>query len=352
MNWTTPQAVPLASRWKPEHLPALRPACAGVVDFGQTAADKSLSAVRAVRRPRYALAVALLLATAPAAHAQAKPTYVDVAPILVQKCVVCHSGQSPPAGLRLDTLDALLKGGAKGPVVKSGAPADSELVRRIKGISQPRMPMTGPPFLSDQEIATIEHWIAGGLQAGAPVAAAAPVVKPAPRPRPGEQVTYLHVAPIFATRCAKCHTDNGVMGPAPEGFRLTSYAATLAASDRARVVPGHPAASELLRRLRGQARPRMPFDGPPYLDREETQLIEDWIAQGARNADGVPAPLPTGAAVRLHGTLNPGGQLDSLDLITGPRTRTDKNPAPGAYVEVRGRLDPAGRVIVERLRPR
>jgi hypothetical protein len=292
-----------------------------------------------------------MLASAPAAHAQAGATYADVAPILAQKCVLCHSGQTPPAGLRLDTLDAVLKGGAKGPVVKPGAPGDSELLRRIKGISQPRMPMTGPPYLSEKEIATIQDWISGGLPAGGPLAAASSTVAP-PRPGPGEKVTYLDVAPILAARCAKCHMDNGLLGPPPEGFRLTSYASTLASSDRARVVPGNPEASELLRRIRGQARPRMPFDGPPFLDREETQLIEDWIAQGARNAGGAPAPVPAGAAVRLHGTLGPGGRLDGLELVPGARTRVDRNPAPGAYVQVRGRLDDAGRVVVERLRAR
>jgi mono/diheme cytochrome c family protein len=275
-----------------------------------------------------------------------------VAPILVQKCVLCHSGQAAPAGLRLDTLDAVLKGGAKGSVVKAGAPATSELVRRIKGISQPRMPMTGPPFLADREIALIERWIAGGLKAGGAAKATPAVVAAPQRPRPGEKVSYLHVAPIFAARCAKCHTDNGLMGPPPEGFRLTSYESTLAASDRARIVPGNANASELMRRIRGLARPRMPFDGPPYLNRDETQLIEDWIAQGATNAEGTPSPVPVGAAVRLHGTLEPGGRLDGLELILGPRTRVDKNPAPGAYVQVRGRLDAAGRIVVERMRPR
>jgi len=71
------------------------------------------------------------------------------------------------------------------------------------------------------------------------------------RPAPGEPVTYQHVAPIFATRCAKCHTNNGQMGPAPEGYRLSSYVSTLSANDRARVVPGNAAASELVRRIRG-----------------------------------------------------------------------------------------------------
>ncbi len=39
----------------------------------------------------------------------------------------------------------------------------------------------------------------------------------------------------------------------------------------------------------------MPFDGPPYLDKDEIRLIEDWIAQGARNANGVKSPIPAGA---------------------------------------------------------
>jgi mono/diheme cytochrome c family protein len=304
------------------------------------------------RRYLCAAALASLLGPAPAVCAQAGPTYADVASMFNERCVICHSGETPPAGLRLDSLDAILKGGARGPVVKSGAPADSELLRRIKGISQPRMPMTGPPFLSETEIATVERWIATGLRAGSPAASAPPPVTPPRRPKPGERVTYLHVAPIFAARCAKCHTDNGIMGAAPEGLRLTSYQSTLAASDRARVVPGNPGASELMRRVRGQARPRMPFDGPPYLDAQDTRLIEDWIAQGARNAAGESAPLPVGAEVRLHGTLNPGGRLDGLDLVIGPRTRIDKNPEPGDYVQVRGRIDQGGRVVVERLRRR
>ena len=175
---------------------------------------------------------------------------------------------------------------------------------------------------------------------------------PLARPAPGEPVTYLHVAPIFAARCAKCHTENGLKGPPPEGYRLTSYEAALTGSERARIIPGSPKASELVRRIRGEARPRMPFDGPPYLDSEEIRLIEDWIAQGARNADGKALRPTPGVAVRLHGTMRAGGRLDGLDLLVGPRTRVDKVPASGAYVEVHGILDDKGRVVVEHLRPR
>jgi len=206
-----------------------------------------------------------------------------------------------------------------------------------------------PAVLSDNEIARIEHWVAGGLTKGNAVALTPPQQK---RSGPGEPVTYQHVAPIFAKRCAKCHTENGQLGPAPEDYRLSSYVATLSANDRVRVVPGNPNASELVRRIRGQSRPQMPFDGPPYLDEDEIRLIEDWITQGARNANGVKSPMPVGAKVRLHGRLGANRQLDGLDLIVGSGTRIKKNPRPGDYVQVRGRLDKNGNVQVERLRRR
>ncbi|MCU0809878.1 MAG: hypothetical protein MUE59_02360, partial [Thiobacillaceae bacterium] len=225
-------------------------------------------------------------------------SYDTIAPLLAERCVMCHSGPSAAAGLRLDTLEGLLAGSSRGKVVKSGDPASSELLRRLNGSSQPRMPMTGPPFLTDAEVARFEQWIAGGLKAGG----AAPSPPPVPaRPAAGEPVTYAHVAPLFARHCAKCHSDKGQMGAAPEGYRLTSHAATLSAEERARVVPGRPESSELLRRIKGQARPRMPLDGPPYLGAEDIELIETWIVQGARDASGVSAPIPAGAKVRLHG---------------------------------------------------
>lgn len=279
-------------------------------------------------------------------------TYADVAPILAERCVMCHSGDAAPAGLRLDSFVSVLQGGLKGPVLKAGDPVASELIRRIKGVTRPRMPMTGPPFLSESQIATFERWVAAGLQQGDPLEAETPAQALSPGPAPGDPVTYVHVAPIFAARCAKCHADNGLMGSAPEGYRLTSYEATLASADRLRVVPGKPQASELFRRIRGQASPRMPLDGPPYLGEDEILLIEKWIIQGARSAEGTAAAVPAGAEVRLHGTLRSRWQLDELPLAVGRWTRIDKAPAPGDYVEVRGRLDEAGGIEVERLRRR
>lgn len=301
-----------------------------------------------MRQQRVALVSTGIAAFALAAHAPTTgaQTYDDIAPILAARCTMCHSGAAAAAGLALDSLDAVLRGGRNGPVIVAGAPDKSELIRRLTGQSQPRMPLTGPPFLSDAEIQRFERWIAAGLPAGGGVA---PKAASIPRPAPGEPVTYRHVAPIFATRCAKCHTDKGIMGPAPEGYRLTAHSETVSARDRVRVVPGRPLASELFRRVRGLARPRMPMDGPPYLNEDEIGLIERWIADGARDASSTPTPIPFGARVRLHGTLRADGTLDGL-LIDSGGVRTRKRLAPDRQAEVRGRVGADGNILVERVR--
>lgn len=297
------------------------------------------------RQPAQLLAAILLSAAADAALAQ-QATYETVAPILAARCTMCHAGPSAAAELRLDSPDGLLKGGRSGPVIRPGRPGESELILRLKGTKQPRMPMTGPPFLSEDEVALFERWIESGAPAGSSKASAA-----AP-PRAAAAVpTYADVAPIFATRCARCHAEKGQMGPAPEGYLLTSYAATTTLVDRARVVSGSSSASELVRRIRGLARPRMPLDGPPYLSEEEIALIVRWIDAGARDASGRPAARPTGARVRLHGTLRADGRLDDLRVRVPSTARTD-GAAAGAYVEMRGQVGDDGLVVADRIRRR
>jgi mono/diheme cytochrome c family protein len=290
-------------------------------------------------------AVALVGSTVQAAE---PPTWAELQPLLQQRCVVCHSGANAAAGLSLDTLAGLQKGSARGPVVAGGQPANSELVKRLKGISLPRMPLTGPPWVDDADIGRIERWIAAGLPAGAAVAPAAAVAPP--RPAAGQPPTWAHVAPILATRCAKCHSPQGLMGPAPEGYVLNSYEAAVSANDRARIVPGRPEASELVRRIKGHASPRMPFDGPPYLSDEQVRLIEDWVREGARDATGKPAPIRAGARIRLRGVMSADGTLDGLQLPGGGRR--DRLPRPGDEMELRAWLMPDGSLDVDRLRRR
>ena len=315
---------------------------------------KAIHSMRS-RRTTEALLLLALAAAAPVGQG-AEVTYADLAPLLEKRCAPCHSGPAAARGLQVDNYAGLLGGSARGPVVMAGDPDASELVRRLTGASLPRMPLTGPPYLDEDEVARFRAWIEAGLPEGVPRPTTVwrkPVTKPPPvLPPPGTPVTWSEVAPLFATRCAKCHTDAGLMGEPPEGYRLTTHDATLTSAERARVVPGNPAASELLRRLRGQSLPRMPYDGPPYLDPTEIELVARWIADGARDAQGRSAPVPTGAKVRFEGTLGEAWRVDDLPLQVSAATRLDKHPTPGDRVEVRGRIASDGGVLAERIRRR
>lgn len=283
------------------------------------------------------------------------PDFADVAAVFNQRCTLCHSGAQPPLGLRLDSYANLTKGSQNGPVVVAGNPEGSELVQRIRGISQPRMPLTGPPWLSAKEIESIERWIAGGAserkKGGTEKKAAVEEVPPKAEVK-DQPITYTQVAPILGRRCVKCHMANGIMGSPPEGLRLDTYESVLASRERARVIPGNPDASELVRRIRGQSLPRMPFDGPPYLDEAEIELITDWIKQGARNANGTKAALPVGARIRLEGRLTGRWSLDGLPLLVDGSTRLKKGPSVGNYVRVRGIVQGDGSIRATRIRSR
>ncbi|HUR57869.1 MAG TPA: c-type cytochrome domain-containing protein [Opitutaceae bacterium] len=124
----------------------------------------------------------LALTLALAVGVRAEPTFYQarVAPILDQHCTACHGATKQKAKLRVDSLEALLRGGEAGEVIKPGDLKGSELVRRINlpETDDEVMPSDGKPHLSRDEIKVIELWIAGGASAtkvlgdfpGAPIA--------------------------------------------------------------------------------------------------------------------------------------------------------------------------------------
>lgn len=290
----------------------------------------------------------VLLAGLPTAGAESVRFTEDLQPLLDQRCVVCHSGPGAPLGLSLDSLEGLLAGSERGPVVVSGDVDGSELIRRLRGDALPRMPLTGPPWFSEAQIARFAEWIEAGLPQGAPAARS---VESTP-PVAAEPGTWDDIVGVLTARCVKCHSEDGLMGPAPEGLVLVDHASVTDARERARVVPGHPGASELMRRILGQARPRMPLDGPPYLTTEEIERIRLWIEAGAPDASGQPAEVPVGARVRLNGRIDADGRLDGLPLdITGAE-RIDDRPLPGRAMQLRGRVRADGSIAIERLRER
>ncbi len=117
------------------------------------------------------------------------------------------------------------------------------------------------------------------------------------------------------------------------------------------ILPGNPGASLLLRHVQGVESPRMPFDGPPYLDADQIDLLTRWIAEGARDASGNPSPVPAGCEVRLRGTLTAPDAVDGVPFRTGARTEV-RNATVGAPVEVRATIQPDGSLEATRIRRR
>jgi hypothetical protein len=86
-----------------------------------------------------------------------------IRPVLVEKCVICHSASlaQPMGGLRLDSKEGMLTGGASGPVLVAGDPDNSLLIEALTYKDAAlKMPPTGK--LSDAVIADFRTWIQQG----------------------------------------------------------------------------------------------------------------------------------------------------------------------------------------------
>ncbi len=94
---------------------------------------------------------------------------------------------------------------------------------------------------------------------------------------------FKQVQPILEARCYDCHTG----GKAKSGLRLDDRAAVLKGgkTDGPAVVPGKPADSALLARVRSaEAHERMPPKGD-RLTPEQIQALETWVREGAHWPD-------------------------------------------------------------------
>ncbi|MCC6521376.1 MAG: hypothetical protein IT373_01820 [Polyangiaceae bacterium] len=277
-----------------------------------------------------------------------------VGPILIDRCGRCHGEAKQKGKLRLDGREAVMKGGASGPVVVAGDPAASPLVQRLKlpPDDEDHMPPKREAQPDATEIAVLEAWIqkgagaelrasALGLAKAPPRPSAAPrpaPTAPAPAPSatsaapsaatatpeppppphppahlpasPPADATLLAklparvhlwqvVEPLLADRCASCHSGSDASGQLSVDDEPSLRAGGASGSP---VVPGKPLESPLVARL------LLPlYDGdhmPPgvveQLTPGEIELIALWVEHGSA-ADGTIATraMSRGAAEAL-----------------------------------------------------
>lgn len=118
------------------------------------------------RSPAFLSGLFLAASAGFAIHAQSDPAAspeffeTKIRPILASNCYSCHTSANS-GGLRLDSGEALLKGGNHGPAVVVGNPDKSLLMTAVRQTdANLKMPMGGK--LKDSEIADLAAWIKAG----------------------------------------------------------------------------------------------------------------------------------------------------------------------------------------------
>jgi uncharacterized membrane protein len=293
-------------------------------------------------------------ASAPAGHAA-----LSGSAFLATYCTKCHGPSKQKGKLRVDSLAAMLKGGADGPALVPGSPDKSSLVTRLRlplGNDE-HMPPAKETQPSAAEVAAFASWVRSGAGAGAtaaskpaqpstvtastttssdtttaaateptnpasePTAAVAPPPSTDEKPSAAEpkasgpadpallqslppRVTLFSdaVEPLLREKCGKCHIKDKPAG----GIDVAKHAALLEGGySGAGIVPKDREKSVLFARiiLPATDAERMPPEGEPALTPDEIELIGAWIDQGA------PAGGPTEVAAL------PGGAVRALSAM-------------------------------------
>lgn len=271
----------------------------------------------------------------------------DIKPLLTRHCVTCHGADTAKARLRLDTAAGALRGGASGPSLLAGKPAESALIQVLEGTHAEvaRMPYKKPP-LSNEEVALFREWISAGAPAPAdeqpgvfihwsfvpPVRSAAPKVAGAGNPIDAFIRSRLDGAGISpspladaATRLRRVHLD--LTGLPPSAEEAEAFLRDSSPAAYGRVV------EELLASPHyGERWGRWWLDAARYADSHGYSVdaprsiwpYRDWVV-GALNED---KPYDRFVTEQLAGDLIPGASV-AQRVATGFHRNTQINQEGG-----------------------
>ncbi len=164
----------------------------------------------------------------PAAEPGDERFEAKVRPILADHCIKCHGPDKQSSGLRLDSREAMLKGGeAEGAALKPGDPDASPLVQAVRHAGDLKMPPTPKPRLPEADVRELTDWVKAGapwpkgsVPSAAKVAKAAEVhwsFRPVQKVDPPKAATG--TAPIDAFLDAAIASHG--LAPAPRADRRT-----------------------------------------------------------------------------------------------------------------------------------
>lgn len=88
----------------------------------------------------------------------------EIEPILVDKCMYCHSGSLTEGDFDMETYPALMRGGKKGPGIVPGKSDESLFYQMCSRNVKPIMPPKSEIELTPEELALIKLWIDQGAK--------------------------------------------------------------------------------------------------------------------------------------------------------------------------------------------
>jgi hypothetical protein len=114
---------------------------------------------------RPALALGLVCLLPASTHAEDAEAFFEtkIHPVLSESCVRCHGSKKVSNGLRVDSREALLKGGKNGPAIVPGDAGKSLLIQAVRR-THPEIKMPPDQKLPDAVIADFAAWVRDGAQ--------------------------------------------------------------------------------------------------------------------------------------------------------------------------------------------
>lgn len=249
---------------------------------------------------------------------------LHIRPLFEERCQMCHSAESKQGGFDLSSSEGLLRGGTRGAAITPGDAKSSLLYRLVSHEEEPAMPYKAAR-LSKEAIALIELWInLGALVPAMPSASMAGSTATASAlsggaGSPEQQFFVEHVRPVLQAQCFSCH--GGKFKQA--GLSLQTRETLLRGSDNGPVVvPGKADASLLVRKIRHEHEPGMPYKAAKLPDAAIAQIVA-WI-----NA-GVPydRPLEKAAPDGRVASARPGSDHWAFQPVKRPLVPKVNNPS-------------------------
>src|SRR5262245_44449669 len=213
-----------------------------------------------------------------------------IRPLFEEHCQACHSGESKQGGFDMSSAASLLRGGTRGQAITPGKARTSLLFRTLTHEQEPAMPYKAAK-LSREAIALVELWINLGAHIPASQAnerANVPATTPATPSKVAERQFIEHVRPVLQAQCFGCH--GGKFKQA--GLNFQTRDSLLKGSDNgAVVVPGKADESLLIKKIRHEHEPGMPYKAAKLSEPVIGYLVA-WVNAGVpydRRLELVPA---------------------------------------------------------------